>query len=381
MDSADGSDERHASNGTSETEHLGLGMHKEESPELEYHLVRALTESLKITKDKCETSKGSATIRNLGNTCYASCTLQYCQAVPELQFELRRYLKGSRNPNVDQSLHELMNALHDAITRLGDSDKPFRPQKFVKILRQVYQDFQETEDGLYKQQDMAECLSRMIETLSVTLRREESGSVLDPVKAIFGIEMISRGEKVPTTIYQLNCAVNDQIDDLDQGLEKGLRLANSKISKLPPYLMIQFHRVIHEGKAGRAIKTFQKVRFPSKLDMHRHCSKVLKSEIQGKRKLSKVGEGTGTYALIAVVTHEGKTSDSGHYTTFVKEEDTWIHFDDEKKFTTTENDVLKLCGGCDGPMACMCLYKSVNILTPGDEKSLDKGDTDAEGKK
>lgn len=98
-------------------------------------------------------------------------------------------------------------------------------------------------------------------------------------------------------------------------------------------------------------------------------------------------EVTGVYELIAVLTHQGRAADGGHYVAWVKAdppaEDTtaptpatgparragasaasaasaapWIKLDDNKVSLTTAEEVLKLSGGGDWHTAYMLLYRA-----------------------
>ena len=65
----------------------------------------------------------------------------------------------------------------------------------------------------------------------------------------------------------------------------------------------------------------------------------------------------GRYDLVAVLTHKGRSADSGHYVAWVKQTDgQWINFDDENLIQVKESDVLGLGGGGDWHMANLLLY-------------------------
>lgn len=68
---------------------------------------------------------------------------------------------------------------------------------------------------------------------------------------------------------------------------------------------------------------------------------------------------TGFFELRAVLTHKGRTADSGHYIGWVKQKDgSWMQFDDERPIPATEEQVLRLSGGrADDAMAYMLLYR------------------------
>ena len=82
---------------------------------------------------------------------------------------------------------------------------------------------------------------------------------------------------------------------------------------------------------------------------------------------------TGFYDLCAVLTHQGRQADGGHYVGWAKGDDgKWRKYDDDVVTDATPEEVLDLCGGGDRAMAYMCLYrrKSDHIQEP---KKDDKG--------
>lgn len=70
--------------------------------------------------------------------------------------------------------------------------------------------------------------------------------------------------------------------------------------------------------------------------------------------------GTGLYELSALVTHKGRSADSGHYKAYVRAkmgEPIWRCFDDATVSEVSTEDVLKLCGSSgDSDMAYLCFY-------------------------
>ncbi|KAJ1420278.1 Ubiquitin specific protease, conserved site [Sesbania bispinosa] len=55
---------------------------------------------------------------------------------------------------------------------------------------------------------------------------------------------------------------------------------------------------------------------------------------------------TGIYDLVAVLTHKGRSADSGHYVGWVKQENgKWIEFDDDNPKPKLEEDITRLSGG------------------------------------
>jgi ubiquitin carboxyl-terminal hydrolase 14 len=75
------------------------------------------------------------------------------------------------------------------------------------------------------------------------------------------------------------------------------------------------------------------------------------------------GAMTGRYDLIAVLTHKGRTLDSGHYIGWVKQtpENTWVQFDDDKLIPRKDEDILKLGDGGDWHTAYLMLYRAQRV--------------------
>jgi ubiquitin carboxyl-terminal hydrolase 14 len=66
---------------------------------------------------------------------------------------------------------------------------------------------------------------------------------------------------------------------------------------------------------------------------------------------------SGYYSLQAVLTHKGRSSNSGHYVGWVKQKgDIWLKCDDDEVSPVHEEDVLKLSGGGDWHTAYILLY-------------------------
>ncbi|CAE7912994.1 UBP7, partial [Symbiodinium sp. KB8] len=67
----------------------------------------------------------------------------------------------------------------------------------------------------------------------------------------------------------------------------------------------------------------------------------------------------GIYELFAVVTHKGRSADSGHYVAWIREfEDNWLLFDDDQVSHVTSEDIKKLSGGGDWHTAYLTFYRA-----------------------
>lgn len=68
----------------------------------------------------------------------------------------------------------------------------------------------------------------------------------------------------------------------------------------------------------------------------------------------------GMYELMGVVTHTGRSADSGHYIGWVRQRegsDVWWKFDDQVVTEVTTAEILELKGGGDWHMAYLNFYR------------------------
>ncbi|KAI5001086.1 hypothetical protein ZWY2020_011045 [Hordeum vulgare] len=177
----------------------------------------------------------------------------------------------------------------------------------------------------------------------------------------------------------------------------------SRINEFPRYLTVQFVRFFWKRESNQKAEILRKVDYPLELDVYDFCSDELKLKLQTPRQVLRDAESakfglkvqvktsssqniegsstsagesssmdidkadssvpkkqlTGIYDLIAVLTHKGRSADSGHYVGWVKQDDgKWIEFDDDNPSIRKEEEILKLSGGGDWHMAYICLYKA-----------------------
>jgi len=138
-------------------------------------------------------------------------------------------------------------------------------------------------------------------------------------------------------------------------------------------------------------KILRAVTFSNTLDVYEFCSDEYKKVLDKGRKLrAKAIEAnvdevfgdstdpdayiTGHYELVSVLTHKGRSADSGHYTAwtknFITDEktkkpvDSWTLFDDETPHAKKEEDILALKGGGDHHMAYMLVYRAIYAKEP-----------------
>lgn len=227
------------------------------------------------------------------------------------------------------------------------------------------------------------------------------------------------------SVYSLKCHISHEVNHLHEGLKHGLKselekaspslgrsaiyVKESRINGLPRYLTIQFVRFFWKRESNQKAKILRKVDYPLELDVYDLCSDDLRKKLEAPRQILRDEEGkklglknsaskdndvkmadaegssnrsgesslatsdegvptdkethlTGIYDLVAVLTHKGRSADSGHYVAWVKQESgKWIEFDDDNPIPQREEDITKLSGGGDWHMAYICMYKARTI--------------------
>lgn len=358
-------------------------------------------------------------LENLGNTCYMNSTLQCLFAVPELREALGTYDPSPTDGSQLSSSKKLTAATKSLFDELSSSLKPVSPFQFLMVLRQKYPQFaQQGQGGIYMQQDAEECWSQLMFSLRESFDAGSTNLVAD----LFGLgtrtflkcEESDESMEQDSISYTLKCNISGQTNHLHEGIELALqedreinssqlnRLAlfkgSTKITKLPPYLTVQMVRFFYKVDVQQKAKILRKVSFPVLLDLFNFCDTGLQEELHGARQrkkqrddeasgLNQKGSGapsepaktedsmvedvppqdsgdcvrqhTGFYELQAVLTHKGRSADSGHYVGWVKQADgSWIEYDDDVPIPVKEEDILRLSGGGDWHMAYLLLYKS-----------------------
>jgi len=219
----------------------------------------------------------------------------------------------------------------------------------------------------------------------------------------------------------LKCHISNKVSHLSEGLEEGLNeeiekhseklnksvtwKRKSKIARLPPYIALNFVRFFWKQTEKVKAKILRPVSFPiDMMDMYNFCTEELKEELKPRREElarlireepvamdtksdeavahlpSEQGANAkleveisnapinmelmnGNYQLEAVLSHIGRSSDSGHYIAWVRaKDDIWLKFDDDYISTCTSEDIKKLSGGGDWHIAYICLYKAKTNL-------------------
>lgn len=198
----------------------------------------------------------------------------------------------------------------------------------------------------------------------------------------------------------------------------------SQMLNLPDYLIVQKIRFvwreadIYTKTEARKAKILRNVAFPKILDVYEFCDDSLKKELEPVRKQAdekteaekkkskdlfeefkkqhaneeadtyklykkykeqekkeeaekhdselwgdiESGNDTGYYELVGIITHKGRSSDSGHYVAWVHyKDDKWLKYDDDLVTEVSIEDVLNLRGGGDWHMAYYLMYRKLKF--------------------
>lgn len=216
-------------------------------------------------------------------------------------------------------------------------------------------------------------------------------------------------QKSKEKFLQLSCFLSQEVRYVQSGIKSKLTEEieknstslnrnciyekNTLISRLPAYLSVQMVRFFYKEKDQINAKILKDVKFPMILDVFDCCTPELQARFKPQRdafkdyedakveqiRTSKLNDekenktdvkyapshfegdigsnNSGFYQLNAIITHKGRSSNSGHYVGWVRlDEKRWAMCDDDEVHEVTEDQIQKLSGGGDWHCAYVLVY-------------------------
>ncbi len=223
----------------------------------------------------------------------------------------------------------------------------------------------------------------------------------------------------------IKIGLNEEVEKHSVKLDKNcVWMKKYSLKTLPKYLIVQKIRFVWREKdintntEARKAKILRNVAFPKILDLFEFCEPELQKNLDENRKMLKEqserekeeqkkafesykkehgkeeadsfkiykkfkedqkvingkkhderlwrthreNKDTGNYELISVITHKGRSTDSGHYVSWCQSKgDKWFKFDDDLVTQVNIEDILNLRGGGDWHMAYYLMYRKLQI--------------------
>uniref|UniRef100_A0A4W6C9Y2 Ubiquitin carboxyl-terminal hydrolase n=1 Tax=Lates calcarifer TaxID=8187 RepID=A0A4W6C9Y2_LATCA len=335
-------------------------------------------------------------LTNLGNTCYMNATVQCLRSVPELKTALRRYTGALRSSGANAPSQYITAALRDLYETMDKTSSSLPPIILLQFLHMAFPQFAEKGDqGQYLQQDANECWLQMMRVLQQKLEPLEPETPMEVNSILTGGQITSAsasakknfidqyfGVEFETSMkcteseeeepikgkesqLQLSCFINQEVKYLATGLRlrlqeeitkmspslerNALYIKSSKLSRLPAYLTVQMVRFYYKEKESVNAKVLKLLKKPDAAKEVKYEPFSFPDDVGSNN--------SGYYDLQAVLTHQGRSSSSGHYVGWVKrKEDEWVKFDDDKVSLVSPEDILRLSGGGDWHIAYVLLY-------------------------
>lgn len=358
--------------------------------------------------------KMPAGLTNLGNTCYVNATVQCLRCIPELRTALAAYKdQGAAGKSIAGALRDVFGNLESGAT--------VQPLVLLQLLYSAYPQFtpMTQQDANECWMELMKVFQQTLKPIEGANPEKMNSFVEQFLGGKFDIEMkcIEAADEPATktteNFLQLTCFISPEVKYMHSGLRSKMleklvknspslgRDAEYKktalISRLPAYLAINFMRFQYKGKEGINAKVLKDIKFPIDFDAYDLCTPQLQEKLTPmrarfkavedahldemtkkdattplksgeKRKTRKepfsfpddVGSNnSGYYTLQAVLTHQGRTSSSGHYVGWVRlseDPDKWVKFDDDVVTPVSSEDVLRLSGGGDWHCAYVLVY-------------------------
>jgi ubiquitin carboxyl-terminal hydrolase 14 len=365
-------------------------------------------------------------LQNLGNTCYMNSVVQMLRQVPELEeaaknVESTTSLDGRLSVEFGQLMKDLSGSL-GAVEPLRfllalrakcpefakkDGRGNFAQQDAEECIRAMLSSFAAGMVDKDKDENAIDRLFgfRLRNTFKCAEAPEEPEDIQFSDERFMFCHFGTSTEPIGHLHQGLKMSLEDMVEKNSTSLGRMSQYTKkSALTSNPKYLLVQFARFGWKaastvaGTEASRVKIGRNVQFPKRLDIYEFSTAELQQELQiGRVKESEqkdrdvertqqaLKEGknvevidecpadcteawydTGSYDLMSVVTHAGRSADGGHYVGWwlseradgkkVKE-DKWLLFDDDKVTEKLDREVDLAGGRMDAQIAYFCLYK------------------------
>ena len=301
---------------------------------------------------------------NLGNTCYLNACLQTLRLLPKFTDILlgADIPPGMGERNVTKTIADMFRDFPHGLNLVLASLQVVNPGLFKAV----------DENGMPMQQDATEAWQFLLKAFDSTIG--------NPISRLFEIgfvctrtcEATGKTEVAHVFDNRMPIYINEEVKQLEQGVrldgdieadcpELGhpvIWQEHKAIERLPPYFVCQMMRFTYKSDEKITAKLMRRVNHPMRLDTLPWLSPELRSEVVAQREAPDGNHEAGFYHLKAVLTHRGRSAQSGHYITHVKIGEQWFRFDDEKVTDIDEEDVEMLAGSGDWHCSILLIYEA-----------------------
>jgi ubiquitin carboxyl-terminal hydrolase 14 len=336
---------------------------------------------------------------NLGNTCYMNASLQALHALPELHDSLQSF-----RATTNDAASNITTALKSLFADLSATHAAQTPAELLLLVRSAFPQFAEQRSGVYMQQDADEFYTALLTQLRKLPPLPQGPKAINIVEQLFAVrtrvrhtcleaeasneppsESEERVERLQCYIRGgstnpkentnhlaegLSAALDEEVEKESASLHRSAHYRKTtRLLSLPYFLTVQFVRFFWRKEIKAKTKIVRPVEFPFTLDVYNYCTPEVQRELQPQRDAGNLEREplrnrTGVYELCAIVSHQGRSADGGHYVGWVRRsggsEDEWLEFDDDKVTSRSKQEIVALSGkgGGDWHIAYLLLYRT-----------------------
>ncbi|OHT03625.1 Clan CA, family C19, ubiquitin hydrolase-like cysteine peptidase [Tritrichomonas foetus] len=306
---------------------------------------------------------------NTANNCFLNASIQSLRALPQAEKLLETAViqpgagAAAVPSNIAATLSGLMKSFPQGFNAAYQTLRQANPALFAAV---------DEETGFPKQQDATESYFYLLSNLGEALG--------NPMRKLFEIgyhvtrtcNETGKVEEFDEFDNRIPVYINEETRQIEQGInmdqdeegkdEETKQLVNyhvhRAINHLPQYLNLQVCRFTYKKDENITAKLLRRVQHPFRIDMLPWLSPELRAEVAADREAGK--RDSGFYNLKVVLTHKGRSANSGHYITHCLYGDTWFRFDDQKVTEVDEDAIVQLSGSGDWHCSILLIYERID---------------------